>query len=146
MVAIIARGISKFTPELEQLFNAMAGAGVGGEGPKILDADALIDEIIAKKGPHQYKGGLSEDNWEQVHTGGGGGGRGGGGGGGGGGALVHGISQLGAGIVWPSLGQSTQDDSEDYWVGVLYIRWGVREQQGEGGGRDGRRGQSLLSG
>lgn len=37
-----------------------------GEGPKLLDADALMDDIIAKKGPQPYKGGLSEDNWEQV--------------------------------------------------------------------------------
>lgn len=33
---------------------------------KILDADDLIDEIIAKKGPHKYTEGLSEDNWEEV--------------------------------------------------------------------------------
>ena len=37
-----------------------------GEHPRILDADVLIDEIIAEKGPHEFKGGLSEDNWEQV--------------------------------------------------------------------------------
>ena len=33
---------------------------------KMLDADSLIDEIISKKGPHKYTGGLSESNWEQV--------------------------------------------------------------------------------
>ena len=35
-------------------------------GPDVLDADQLIDEIIAKKGPQKYTGGLSEDNWEEV--------------------------------------------------------------------------------
>ena len=39
------------------------------EAPKILDADALIDEIIAKKGPYKYTEGLSEDNWEEVSFG-----------------------------------------------------------------------------
>lgn len=39
-----------------------------GAGPKLLDADTLIDEILAKKGPQEYKGGLSEDNWEQVNN------------------------------------------------------------------------------
>jgi hypothetical protein len=43
--------------------SAMAGVE---EMPKVLDADALIDEIIARKGPHEFKGGLSEDNWEEV--------------------------------------------------------------------------------
>ncbi len=37
-----------------------------GEMPKLLDADALMDEIIAKKGPREYKEGLSEENWEEV--------------------------------------------------------------------------------
>lgn len=41
----------------------MAGAE---EGPKLLDADTLIDEILAKKGPQKYTGGLSEENWEQA--------------------------------------------------------------------------------
>ena len=36
-----------------------------GPGPQ-LDADVLIDEILAKKGPARYKDGLSEDNWEEV--------------------------------------------------------------------------------
>lgn len=36
------------------------------EGPKLLDADTLIDEILAKKGPQEYKDGLSEENWEQA--------------------------------------------------------------------------------
>lgn len=40
----------------------MAGSG----GPRLLDADALIDEIIAKKGPQKYTEGLSEDKWEEV--------------------------------------------------------------------------------
>ena len=31
-----------------------------------LDMDAMIDEILAKKGPRKYQDGLSEDNWEQV--------------------------------------------------------------------------------
>lgn len=39
----------------------------GEEGrPKVLDADVLIDEILAKKGPQKYRGGLSEETWEQV--------------------------------------------------------------------------------
>ncbi|KAL5486492.1 hypothetical protein EMCRGX_G018980 [Ephydatia muelleri] len=33
--------------------------------PAALDTDTLIDEILAKKGPHKYKEGLSEDNWEE---------------------------------------------------------------------------------
>lgn len=44
-----------------------------GEGGKLtshqdasLDMDAMIDEILAKKGPQKYQDGLSEDNWEQV--------------------------------------------------------------------------------
>lgn len=41
---------------------AMASA----ERPRLLDADSVMDEIIAKKGPQPYKDGLSEDNWEQV--------------------------------------------------------------------------------
>ena len=36
--------------------------------PAALDTDTLIDEILAKKGPHKYKEGLSEDNWEEVLT------------------------------------------------------------------------------
>ena len=36
------------------------------EAPKLLDADTLIDEILAKKGPHVYQDGLSEENWEEV--------------------------------------------------------------------------------
>ena len=31
-----------------------------------VDMDAMIDEILAKKGPQKYQDGLSEDNWEQV--------------------------------------------------------------------------------
>lgn len=42
------------------------------EGPKLLDADTLIDEILAKKGPHVYQDGLSEENWEEVSRAGGG--------------------------------------------------------------------------
>ena len=34
--------------------------------PKLLDADSLMDEIIAKKGPRPYQDGLSESNWEEV--------------------------------------------------------------------------------
>ena len=36
------------------------------EALKLLDVDSLVDEIIAKKGPHKYTDGLSEDNWEEV--------------------------------------------------------------------------------
>ena len=39
------------------------------EGPKLLDADALMEEIVAKKGARPYQDGLSEENWEQVCTG-----------------------------------------------------------------------------
>ena len=31
-----------------------------------LDIDAMIDEVIARKGPHQYTEGLHEDKWEEV--------------------------------------------------------------------------------
>ena len=31
-----------------------------------VDMDAMIDEILARKGPQKYQDGLSEDNWEQV--------------------------------------------------------------------------------
>lgn len=37
-----------------------------GPGPQLLDADELIDEILARKGPAKYKDGLTEDNWEEV--------------------------------------------------------------------------------
>ena len=46
----------------------MAAEGSGDGKSKLLDADTLIDEILAKKGPQKYKGGLSEDNWEEVGT------------------------------------------------------------------------------
>jgi len=36
--------------------------------PVVLDPDVLFDEIIARKGPHKYTDGLSEDNWENVST------------------------------------------------------------------------------
>lgn len=32
-----------------------------------VDMDAMIDEILARKGPQKYQDGLSEDNWEQVY-------------------------------------------------------------------------------
>ena len=41
------------------------GAEASGE-PVSLDMEAMIDEIIAKKGPQKYQDGLSEDNWEEV--------------------------------------------------------------------------------
>lgn len=37
-----------------------------GTAPKVADFDELVDEILAKKGPAKYTGGLSEDNWEEV--------------------------------------------------------------------------------
>lgn len=43
-----------------------SGAAAGRDQPRLLDADTLIDEILAKKGPQKYKEGLSEDNWEEV--------------------------------------------------------------------------------
>ena len=51
-------------PEIFQdhIPNNMAAEG----GLGVLDADDLIDEIIAKKGVHKYTGGLSEENWEEV--------------------------------------------------------------------------------
>lgn len=33
---------------------------------KLADADELIDEILARKGPAKYTNGLSEENWEEV--------------------------------------------------------------------------------
>ena len=38
------------------------------EPPKLLDADVLIDEILATKGPRKYKDGLTEDKWEEVYS------------------------------------------------------------------------------
>ena len=35
-------------------------------GDASLDMDAMIDEIIARKGPHRYTEGLHEDRWEEV--------------------------------------------------------------------------------
>ena len=35
-------------------------------GPHLLDGDTVIDEIIAKKGIHNYTDGLSEEKWEEV--------------------------------------------------------------------------------
>ena len=47
----------------------MAAKSSDGDGaPKLLDADELIDEIIAKKGPVKYEQGLSEENWEEVRA------------------------------------------------------------------------------
>lgn len=31
-----------------------------------LDMDALLDEVIARKGAYKYKDGFSEENWEEV--------------------------------------------------------------------------------
>lgn len=31
-----------------------------------LDMDALVDEVIARKGAYKYKDGFSEENWEEV--------------------------------------------------------------------------------
>ena len=44
------------------LFATMAAA----TPPRVADADELIEEILAKKGPHRYSQGLSEANWEEV--------------------------------------------------------------------------------
>lgn len=38
----------------------------GSQNELSLDMDAMIDEILAKKGPQKYEDGLSEENWEQV--------------------------------------------------------------------------------
>ena len=46
-----------------------AGQGSGSPRPAMLDADALMDEILAKKGPQKYTQGFSEDNWEEVRRG-----------------------------------------------------------------------------
>ena len=41
--------------------------GQAGSGAlQLVDAEALIDDIIAKKGSYRYTEGLSEANWEQV--------------------------------------------------------------------------------
>ena len=45
-------------------------AGQAGDVPQAepvsLDMEAMIDEILAKKGPQKYQDGLSEDKWEEV--------------------------------------------------------------------------------
>ena len=38
----------------------------GSDHPQLIDPDALLDEIFARKGPQEYSGGLSEENWEEV--------------------------------------------------------------------------------
>jgi len=35
-------------------------------GNSSLDMDAMIDEIIARKGPYRYTEGFHEDKWEEV--------------------------------------------------------------------------------
>lgn len=40
--------------------------GHDGTAPKVADFDELVDEVLARKGPAKYTGGLSEDNWEEV--------------------------------------------------------------------------------
>ena len=40
---------------------------MAGKEPRVLDADELVEEIVARKGPHNYTQGLSEDNWEEVN-------------------------------------------------------------------------------
>ena len=40
--------------------------GKAGSQAVSVDMDAMIDEILARKGPQKYRDGLSEDNWEQV--------------------------------------------------------------------------------
>ena len=42
------------------------GGGKAAPGTVSVDMDAMIDEILAKKGPQTYKDGLSEQNWEEV--------------------------------------------------------------------------------
>ena len=39
-----------------------------GAGEPSLDMDAMIDEIIARKGPYRYTEGLHEDTWEEVRN------------------------------------------------------------------------------
>ena len=41
-------------------------AGNQPPGGASLDIDAMIDEVIARKGPHRYTDGLHEDKWEEV--------------------------------------------------------------------------------
>jgi len=43
-----------------------AGMAEGRDQPMLLDPDAVMEEIYARKGPQKYTGGLSEDNWEEV--------------------------------------------------------------------------------
>ncbi len=35
---------------------------------ELLDTDAIIDDIIARKGPRRYTEGLSEENWEEARS------------------------------------------------------------------------------
>ena len=44
---------------------AESGDKAGSQAVSV-DMDAMIDEILARKGPQKYRDGLSEDNWEQV--------------------------------------------------------------------------------
>ena len=43
-----------------------SGAEREGKAAVSVDMDAMIDEILAKKGPQKYRDGLSEENWEEV--------------------------------------------------------------------------------
>ena len=47
----------------------MAARGPGGgdaPAPRLPDVEELANEILARKGPAKYTGGLSEDTWEEV--------------------------------------------------------------------------------
>lgn len=62
----------KFIPTLHPLvhlvFSALSRVEMaeGSDHPQLIDPDALLDEIFARKGPQKYAGGLSEENWEEV--------------------------------------------------------------------------------
>ena len=79
-MTIINRGTARISPYLPRaewccgdfgqfgdLEGAMAESGdKAGSQAVSVDMDAMIDEILARKGPQKYQDGLSEEKWEQV--------------------------------------------------------------------------------
>ena len=47
---------------------ATSDAATTSGSPKVADFDELVDEVLVKKGPAKYTGGLSEDHWEEVRA------------------------------------------------------------------------------
>lgn len=58
----------KYPPCVNREMAERGGDKPGSQNELSLDMDAMIDEILAKKGPQKYEDGLSEENWEQVMT------------------------------------------------------------------------------